>query len=168
LIDESGLSTRPHKVRTWSPRGQTPILQHHFNWKSLSVIAGITFYSFYFQLHDKSIKSPQIVEFLCHLMRHVAGNLLIIWDGLPAHRSQLTQDFIASTEGRIVAARLPSYAPELNPVEYIWAHWKQHELPNTCPRDWWQLSANARRTLRRMRRRPRLIRAFWLQSELPL
>lgn len=168
MIDESGLSTRPHKVRTWSPRGQTPILQHHFNWKSLSVIAGITFYNFYFQLHDKSIKSPQIIEFLCHLMRHVAGNLLIIWDGLPAHRSQLTQDFIASTEDRIVAARLPSYAPELNPVEYIWAHWKQHELPNTCPRDWWQLSANARRTLRRMRRRPRLIRAFWLQSELSL
>jgi transposase len=168
LIDESGLSTRPHKVRTWSPRGRTPILQHHFNWKSLSVIAGITFYNFYFQLHDKSITSPQIIEFLGHLMRHVAGNLLIIWDGLPAHRSQLTQDFIASSEDRIVAARLPSYAPELNPVEYIWAHWKQHELPNTCPRDWWQLSANARRTLRRMRRRPRLIRAFWLQSELPL
>jgi transposase len=168
LIDESGLSTRPHKVRTWSPRGQTPVLQHHFNWKSLSVIAGITFYNFYFQLHDKSIKSPQIIEFLRHLMRQVAGNLLIIWDGLPAHRSRLTQDFIASTAGRILSARLPAYAPELNPVEYIWAHWKQHELPNTCPKDWWQLNANARRTLRRMRRRPRLIRAFWLQSELPL
>ena len=168
MIDESGLSTRPHKVRTWSPRGQTPVLQHHFNWKSLSVIAGITFYNFYFQLHDKSIKSPQIIEFLRHLMRHVAGNLLIIWDGLPAHRSRLTQDFIASTEGRILSARLPAYAPELNPVEYIWAHWKQHEFPNTCPKDWWQLNANARRTLRRMRRRPRLIRAFWLQSELPL
>jgi transposase len=168
LIDESGLSTRPHKVRTWSPRGQTPILQHHFNWKSLSVIAGITFYNFYFQLHDHSIKSLQIIEFLRHLLRHVAGNLLIVWDGLPAHRSRLTQDFIASTEGRIAAVRLPAYAPELNPVEYIWAHWKQHELPNTCPKDWWQLSSNARRTLRRMRRRPRLIRAFWLQSELSL
>ena len=168
MIDESGLSTRPHKVRTWSPRGQTPILQHHFNWKSLSVIAGITFYNFYFQLHDHSIKSPQIIEFLRHLLRHVAGNLLIIWDGLPAHRSRLTQEFIASTEGRIAAARLPAYAPELNPVEYIWAHWKQHELPNTCPKDWWQLNSNARRTLRRMRRRPSLIRAFWLQSELSL
>jgi hypothetical protein len=119
LIDESGLSTRPHKVRTWSPRGQTPILQHHFNWKSLSVIAGITFYNFYFQLHDHSIKSLQIIEFLRHLLRHVAGNLLIVWDGLPAHRSRLTQDFIPSTEGRIAAARLPAYAPELNPVEYI-------------------------------------------------
>ena len=99
------------------------------------MIAGITFYNFYFQLHDKSIQSPQIIEFLRHLLRHVTGNLLIIWDGLPAHRSRLTQDFIASTDGRIVSARLPAYAPELNPVEYIWAHWKQHELPNTCPKD---------------------------------
>jgi transposase len=31
---------------------------------------------------------------------------------------------------------LPTYAPELNPVEYLWSHWKQHELPNSCPQDW--------------------------------
>ena len=30
---------------------------------------------------------------------------------------------------------LPPYAPELNPVEYIWSYWKQHELPNVCPKD---------------------------------
>jgi transposase len=27
---------------------------------------------------------------------------------------------------------LPPYALELNPVEYIWAHCKHHELPNLC------------------------------------
>ncbi len=42
FVDESGLSQRPHQVHTWSPRGQTPVLQHAFNWKSFSVIAGIT------------------------------------------------------------------------------------------------------------------------------
>ena len=34
---------------------------------------------------------------------------------------------------------LPAYAPELNPVEYLWGYWKQHELPNVCPRDYWEL-----------------------------
>jgi hypothetical protein len=52
----------------------------------------------------------------------------------------------------------------LNPVEYLWEHWKQHTLPNVCPKDLWQLSDGARRTLRRLRRRPRLISAFWQQS----
>lgn len=39
---------------------------------------------------------------------------------------------------------LPAYAPELNPVEYTWAYWKQHTLPNVCPKDYWSL--NQRRT----------------------
>lgn len=39
FVDESGLSERPNRYRTWSPRGQTPVLQYHFNWKSLSAIA---------------------------------------------------------------------------------------------------------------------------------
>ena len=67
-------------------------------------------------------------------------------------------DYIASLQGWIHTEYLPPYAPELNPVE--WAHWKQHELPTVCPKDYYQLSEAARRTLRRMRRRPRLITAF--------
>jgi hypothetical protein len=34
---------------------------------------------------------------------------------------------------------LPPYAPELNPVEYIWAHCKHHELPNVCAKNLWDL-----------------------------
>lgn len=40
FVDESGLSERPTRVRTWAPRGQTPVLQYHFNWHQLSVMAG--------------------------------------------------------------------------------------------------------------------------------
>jgi len=58
----------------------------------------------------------------------------VVWDRLPAHRSRLVQDYIASLQGWIATAYLPPYAPELNPVEYLWAYWKQHELPNVCPK----------------------------------
>ncbi|HVO64367.1 MAG TPA: IS630 family transposase, partial [Terriglobales bacterium] len=60
----------------------------------------------------------------------------------------------------------PGYAPELNPVEYLWSHWKQHELPNFCPTTFGQLSDSARRALRRMRWRTNLVCAFWEQAEL--
>ena len=33
---------RSTRVRTWAPRGQTPILQETFNWKSLSIVGGLT------------------------------------------------------------------------------------------------------------------------------
>jgi transposase len=108
------------------------------------------------------------VEFLKHLMRHISGPMILIWDRLPAHRSRMVQDFIVDQQGRIHTEYVPAYAPDLNPVEYLWGHWKQHELPNVCPKDWWELNERARRTLRKMRRRPRLIAAFWKQADLAL
>ena len=111
-------------------------------------------------------RGPQIVEFLRHLQRQIQGKLLIIWDGLPGHRSRLVARYVADQKGRIVLEFLPAYAPELNPVEYLWGYWKQHELPNFCPKDYGQLSAQARQALRRMQRRPTLVTAFWKQAKL--
>ena len=51
-------------------------------------------------------------------------------------------------------------------MEPIGGYLKQHELPNLCPHELWQLSAAARQALRRMRRRPTLVAAFRKQAEL--
>lgn len=166
FVDESGLSERPHRVRTWAPRGQTPGLQYTFNWKCLSASAGITVWNFYFQLFPGSIKAPQLVAFLRHLRRPIPGPLTILWDGLSAHRSGPARDFVAEHPGAIHLEFLPAYAPELNPVEYIWGYRKQHELPNFCPRTFAQLGWAARAALRRMRRRRPLVESFWKQAEL--
>jgi transposase len=166
FVDESGLSQRPHRCRTWAPKGQTPVLQYHFNWKVLSLVAGISWWNFYFRLFKGSIRAPQLVEFLSHLLRHIPGPLLVIWDGLPTHRSALVKLFVQGQNGRILLEYLPAYAPELNPCEYIFGHLKHHQLPNLCPRNLWGLGHHARCSLRRMRRRPTLIHAFWKQSTL--
>ena len=154
-------------MRTWAPRGITPVLQETFNWKSLSVIAGITLWTFYFQIYAGSIKSGQVVKFLKALRRHLKGRrLLVVWDGAPIHRSREVSAYLASTRGAITVERLPAYAPELNPVEYLWAHLKEHEIGNLIVREAWQLSHQATAALRRMRRRPRIIRACFAQAEL--
>ena len=166
FIDESGLSTRPTRVRTWAPRGQTPVLHETFNWKSLSIIGGLALWRFYFQMHTGSIKSLQVIGFLSHLQRHIPGKMMILWDGAPIHRSVLVKSFIASTRGRILIERLPAYAPELNPVEYMWGHLKNHEIGNLMVTKAWELSFEATAALRRMRRRTAIIAACYTQSEL--
>jgi hypothetical protein len=70
------------------------------------------------------------------------------------------------TWARLTLEFLPDYAPELNSVEYLRGHWKHHELPNLYPKDFWQVSQHSRQALRRMRRRPRLVTAFWKQAQL--
>jgi transposase len=142
------------------------VLQYSFNWKTLSVAAGLTVKNFYFRLYPGAVKKEQVRDFLQALVRHLPRPLLVVWDRLPAHRSRLVWDYIASLGGWIHQEFLPSYAPELNPVEFLWGYWKQHELPNLCPQDSYQLSEAARRTLRRMRCRRRLITAFWRQASL--
>ena len=142
------------------------MLQYHFNGKTLSAIAGITWWNFYFRLFPGAIRSPQVVEFLEPLLRHRHGKRLVIWDGLPGHRSRVVKAFVAEQNGRLELEPLPAYAPELNPVEYLWGQLKHHELPNLCPKNLSELSQQAIRALRRMRRRPVLVTAFWKQAGL--
>ena len=142
------------------------MLQETFNWKSLSIIGGLARWRFYFQIHAGSIKSLQVVEFLQHLQRHIRGKMLVIWDGAPIHRSVLVKDCVAASQGRITLERLPAYAPELNPVEYMWGHLKTHEIANLIATKAWELSMEATAALRRMRRRPSIIAACYTQAEL--
>src|SRR6266436_3612885 len=168
FIDESGLSERPTRVKTWAPKGQTPVLQYSFNWKQLSVVAGLSFWNFYFRFHAGPIRGPQFVEFLQALTHQIRGKLLVIWDGLPAHRSRVVKNFVEALAGHIVLERLPAYAPELNPVEYIWGYMKQRELANLCLPTIGEVGTFARNRLKSMQRRPQLISAFWQQAKLPI
>jgi transposase len=77
---------------------------------------------------------------LQHLLRHLRGKLLVIWDGLLAHRSRVVKDFLIQRSQRLEVEFLPAYAPELNPVEYLWGYWKELELPNFCPKNFGELT----------------------------
>jgi len=54
------------------------VLQYHFNWKTLSAMAGVTWWDFYFRLFPGSIRSPQVVRFLAHLLRHLDCKPLVV------------------------------------------------------------------------------------------
>jgi transposase len=166
FIDESGVSERPTRVRTWALKGQTPVVQFHFNWHQLSLIAGMHFSGMCFRLHDGSIAKEQVVEFLKALLVHLGCPLLIIWDNSRPHRSRLVRDYVASTDGRIKLHFLPGYAPELNPVEFLWGWLKRHALPNFCPDSFAELQHATRSKLRSAQRRSVIIASCWQQAEL--
>lgn len=131
------------------------MLQYTFDWKQLSLIAGVTVANFYFRFFDGAIKAPQLVEFLRALGRHIKGKLLVVCDGLPAHRSRLVRRCVESLDGRIVLERLPAYAPALNPVEYLFGYAKQREPANLCLRAIDDVRRYASGQLKAMQRRPR-------------
>jgi len=166
FVDESGLSQRPARKRTWAPQGQTPVLEFNFNWKKLSAIGGVSLTNIYFELHEGSVRSAEVVAFIKHL--RIRKPLIIVWDGLRVHWSKEVRDYVATLGGQVQLEQLPAYAPELNPVEYLCGHLKQHELANLCPKDLHELSSAALKALFKAKKTKSYIRAFWIQAELPL
>src|SRR5436190_1288005 len=131
-VDESAFYLLPAVVRTWAPRGETPIVRAFLTRDHLAVISGLTPAGrLLLQVRRQAFKGPDVVRFLRHLLRHLPGKLLVLWDGAPIHRAQPVRDFLAAGgAARIYLEQLPSYAPELNPDEGIWGYLKQVELRN--------------------------------------
>lgn len=91
---------------------------------------------------------------------------MVLWDGAPIHRSASVRSYVESTQGQLSVERLQAYAPELNPVEYMWGHLKTHEISNLIATQAWELSMAATAALRRMRRRRVIAAACYTQAEL--
>ncbi len=153
-------------MRTWAPKGQTPVIQFHFNWNHVSVIAGLTRTNCMFRLREGSIKKEEVVAFLKALTAHLKQPLLVIWDGLKAHLSRLVRDYLDMLGGHIQIAFLPPCAPDLTPVEYLWAWLKRHALANYCPNDLAELHTMARHKLKSAQKRPSIIAVCWMQASL--
>ena len=78
-----------------------------------------------------AVRSPQVVKFLDHVLRHVAGEVIVILDRAMIHRSKAVQAFVQLHE-RLSLVYLPPYAPELNPIELVWADVKRNIVGNFC------------------------------------
>jgi len=85
----------------------------------------------YFQMKPDSYDGTSLIGFLKDLKKHFRGRpVILIWDGLPAHRGREMQEFLAAQQDWLYVARLPGYAPDLNPVEDLWGNLKGNELAN--------------------------------------
>lgn len=165
-VDESGFYLLPGVVRSYAPCGQTPVLRVPLTRDHLSAISGITLDERLLLLvQDRALNSADVVGFLKHLLRHIKGKLLVIWDGAPIHRAHLVKEFLAAGGAkRIHLEPLPGYAPDLNPDEGIWHYLKRIELRNVCCADLPHLSHELRLAVGRLRHKRRIIRGCIAQA----
>jgi transposase len=175
FLDETGVFLTPLVRRTWAPRGQTPALRtrtrHH---RHLSAIGALSIspkrrrLGWYLHFHaDRSIRQEQVIRFLRDLLRHVRGEIFLLWDRLNAHRGRQVKRFL-ERHPRLHADFLPPYAPELNPNEYGWAYLKGHTLANCCPGDLDELQTTVHELTPEIQDNQSLLRGFVAATELPI
>jgi hypothetical protein len=84
-----------------------------------------------FHLQQPSYDTDTLIGVLEQLASFYQGQrVVLLWDGLAAHWSLRMRAWVDSQRDWLTAERLPAYAPELNPVEYLWANLKGGELAN--------------------------------------
>jgi hypothetical protein len=137
FFDESGSSLIPPVRRTWSVRGHTPVLRHRMAWKRASMAAALGYHPdaskarLCFHLQLDSYDTDSLIGVLEQLKGFYTGHrVVLIWDGLSAHWSHKMRAHLDAQRDWLTVERLPAYAPELNPVEYLWANLKGAELAN--------------------------------------
>jgi transposase len=84
----------------------------------------------FFQGIEGRFNSESYQAFLQMILTQTTPPLFLIHDGARYHPSAATQAFLAAHRDRITAEPLPSYAPDYNPIEFLWKKTKQRATHN--------------------------------------
>lgn len=161
----------PNVRKTWAPVGQTPVLRHSQRHDRVSVISVLTISSarqwigMYFRCHRENINGERVVEFLRLLLRHLRGEVVLLWDSAKIHRNEAVRGYLGRCR-RLHLHHFPTYAPELNPDEQIWTQTK-HALANSTPPNIEELERGVTRELLRLQHSPWLLWSCINASDLP-
>ena len=166
FLDESAVRSDHHAGTTWAPKGKTPVVRTTGARFSLNIIGAISPRGeFRFMLYEKTMSAQRFIEFLKRLLHDEPRPIFLIVDGHPVHRSRAVKKFVESTQGRLELHFLPPYSPEINPVEQVWNHAKNHRIGKQLITGPDQLKRLVLSTLRSLQRRAKVIRGFFRHPE---
>jgi len=170
FIDESGFYLLPEVVRTYAPKGSRPVQKEWQTNDHLSVMGALTPQGrIYSLVRQEALNGLDTIDFLIHLLRVAGERLLVVWDNSPIHRRREVKEFLAAGAARRIHLEpLPPYAPELNPVEWLWGHCKGVELRNLACLDLEELHMEFHLALGRIRQKPHLAKSFFAGAKLIL
>ena len=159
--------------RTPAPRGQTPVIkQKAASREKVSVIAALSLaprrnrLGLYFQTRPKGyFDSQAVAEFLRELLKHLRGKVVVIWDNGSMHKGEPIREVLRAFP-RLSLERLPPYAPDLNPVEWLWSYLKYGRMANFAPRDASHLDGVVTDHLATIRGQPERMKSFYRGAKL--
>ncbi|MGW7259927.1 transposase [Streptomyces sp. NPDC054834] len=116
----------------------------------------------------KGFPTREFADLLTSARRQL-GNapLIMVWDNASTHRAKPSREFCDRNSDWLTIAKLPPYAPDLNPVEGVWAPLKK-SLANLAPLMIDDLTPLVKNRLRGIQRRPEILDGFIASTGLEL
>jgi len=118
-------------------------------------------------LSKRGMRKEKIISILEDLkLRYGRKRLVLIWDGLPAHKAKIVQTFIRENASWLTVHRFPAYSPEFNPQEFMWSAVKRKDMGNYCPNGSTQLRTKVYRSLKNRKNKSSFLRGCLKASGL--
>ncbi|MER6011083.1 IS630 family transposase [Streptomyces bluensis] len=178
--DEAGFTRRPPKGRTWGRRGRTPVVTVSGRRSGRLSVAGLiamrpgsrTRLCHRLRTHRagkdrrRSMGERDFIALIDGVHQLVKAPIVLVWDRLNTHVSHAIRELIAERAWLMVFL-LPAYSPDLNPVEWVWAHVKR-SLANLAVVALDRLEALVRNRLKRLQYRSATLDGFMAGTGLKL
>jgi transposase len=118
--DEVGVSADHHPGMGYARQGERATMevpQPHIRVNQISAISNEG--SVQFMTYKGMLTAAVFLEFLGRLIAGTRRKIVLIADSLPSHKTPAVQAWVAEHQSQIEIHYLPTYSPELNPVEYL-------------------------------------------------
>lgn len=160
--DESGFRADSVHGKTWSAKGQTPVVAVPGQRQGISAASAVNSKgAFWFATYQGGLTADLFVSLLRGMMRGRRKPLHLIVDGLPAHKGKAVKEYVAGLQGKLTLHVLPGYAPDLNPDELVWSHAKRTGNARRPLQKGEKLSDRVNDQLAEIGRKPALVRSFF-------
>lgn len=163
--DESTLQLCANVVKTYAPKGQSPVLamQDSKGYQYVCLASSLSEQGkMFFDIRSNSFKGKGIIDYLTKLLASTSGKILLIWDNASWHKSQEVKDFLKTEIGkRLWVAHTPAYSPELNPDELVWAYLKKVLLANRTAKNIKELKNMAKQAMDKIQESVTLVKSFF-------
>lgn len=128
--DESAVKLTAVLGTTWGEKGNTPIVRVTGNRGTIGITSAISPAGrMVFRLEKATVNSSKHIEFLKQVQKnHHRRKIIIIEDKAKPHIAKKVSQFVETQKKKLAIYFLPSYSPELNPDEHVWAYLKGFKL----------------------------------------
>jgi len=162
FVDEASFALWGSLGYTWALRGQQPEILTNGARKNLKVFGAIDFFTgrLFSHIIEGKLNTQSYLDFLRKIIRSANQKILIIHDGARYHTSGEVKDFVKQYKGAVSMYRLPSYSPDLNPIENLWRKIKRAGTHNVYFSEFADLMAAVRAQLAKIKQKPSEILNF--------
>ena len=163
FLDEAGFQSDPPLQRTYGLKGNTPVVTTSGQRQSINVISAVNARGeFWAATYEGKLNAESFIVFLQDFMKNRRDQTVyLVVDGHPAHTAKSVQRYVASLKGQLELHRLPAYAPDLNPDEYVWSHMKGNGVSKKPLKKNESLRSRVEEDLRKIDQDKELVRSFF-------